>query len=289
MADEEVGDLGIEAQVTGLTEDIKVDINTSKTTPHSSTQNDTRGVIERHVLSASVKAYVETLHPFAVTFQDLSVYVPREKGCLPGIMSSCPCLHKPLSRCMMENFGWAVEQRSPYYALQETSGYVKSGQMLLVLTPDTQYAAALIQTLTGRLSDKYSVSGSIRVNGTAIPTNVMQGWRRIAAHVSADDNTHSPVLTVRETLRFAAECTRSEAEPAEKIDDIVNEVLEILDLASVADTVVGDENLRGISGGQKRRYAMPVSFAASHHDLLALKFKTYCTDELVHASIILPV
>ena len=110
----------------------------------------------------------------------------------------------------------------------------------------------------------------------------MQGWRRIAAHVSSDDGTHAPVLTVRETLRFAAECTHSKEDAGQKIEDVVstesfcevsnlgrmplqilnpslflslqvNEVMEILDLTSAADTIVGDENLRGVSGGQKRR------------------------------------
>ena len=251
MADEEVGDVGIEAQVTGPTGEATVDTTTTTT----KIRKDQRGVMARGLSRASVKAYVETLKPFSISFQDLSVYVPREKGFCPGI-TCCPCLKQPLSYYMMETFGWAVEQRSPYYALQETTGYVKSGEMVLVLTPDTQYSSALIQTLTGRLSDKYSVCGTVRVNGTPIPTNVMQRWRRIAAHVSADDSTHSPVLTVRETLRFAAECTHSEKETAEKIDDVVNEVLELLDLTSAADTVVGDENLRGISGGQKRRYVI---------------------------------
>jgi len=107
------------------------------------------------------------------------------------------------------------------------------------------------------LSDKYHVSGSIRLNGEVIPTQKQHGWRRIAAYVSADDGTHAPILTVRETLRFAAECTRSptESTPAQ-IDDVVNEVLELLDLTYVADTVVGDENVRGVSGGQKRRYVI---------------------------------
>ena len=122
---------------------------------------------------------------------------------------------------MSEHFGWAVEKRDPYYALNETSGYVKSGQMVLVLSPETQFSSALIQTLTGRLSDRYSICGSVRVNGKAIPTDKLQGWRRIAAHVSADDGTHAPVLTVRETLRFAAECTRDEHATTEQIDDVV--------------------------------------------------------------------
>jgi len=123
---------------------------------------------------------------------------------------------------MVQNWGWTVEQRDAYYALNETSGYVKSGQMVLVLSPDMQFSSALIQTLTGRLSDKYSICGSVRVNGRPIPTNNLQGWRRIAAHVSADDGTHAPVLTVRETLRFAAECTRSEKATDSEIDDVVS-------------------------------------------------------------------
>lgn len=177
---------------------------------------------QRLVRRASVKSYVQNLHPFALTFQDLSVYVPKEKGCCTdNFFSKCYCLKQPLSSWMTENLGWAVEKRDPYYALNETSGYVKSGQMLLVLSPDTQFSSALIQTLTGRLSDKYSICGSVRVNGKAIPTDNLQGWRRIAAHVSADDGTHAPVLTVRETLRFAAECTRSEKATAEEIDDVV--------------------------------------------------------------------
>lgn len=208
---------------------------------------------ESMVRRASVRNYVESLQPFALTFQDLSVYVPKEEGCCNCMYDNFYCLYSPLSNLMTNGFGWAVEQTDPYYALQETTGYVQSGQMVLVLSPDTQYASALIQTLTGRLSDKYQVCGSVRVNGTAIPTNVMQGWRRIAAHVSSDDGTHAPVLTVRETLRFAAECTRSAQETAENIDDVVNEIMDILDLTGCADTVVGDENLRGVSGGQKRR------------------------------------
>lgn len=180
---------------------------------------------QRLVRRASVKSYVETLKPFVVTFQDLSVYVPKEKGCCNGennCFSKCFCMKQPLAQFMSENFGYAVEKTDPYYALDETSGYVKSGQMVLVLSPDTQFSSALIQTLTGRLSDKYSICGSVRVNGKVIPTDNLQGWRRIAAHVSADDGTHAPVLTVRETLRFAAECTRDENATAEQIDDVVS-------------------------------------------------------------------
>jgi len=76
-------------------------------------------------------------------------------------------------------------------------------------------------------------------------------------YVSASDATHAAELTVRETFEFAAQCLHfADAEAGgafHSIDDKVNAMLRALDLDHVADTVVGDENLRGISGGQKRR------------------------------------
>ena len=75
----------------------------------------------------------------------------------------------------------------------------------------------------------------------------------MCSYVSADDGTHSPVLTVGETFTFAAQCTSDGASTDAEIQERVDSMLEALGLSHVKDTVVGDENLRGVSGGQKRR------------------------------------
>ena len=77
---------------------------------------------------------------------------------------------------------------------------------------------------------------------------------------------HAPRLTVDETFEFAFQCktggeqhwmSREEAEKILKTKDAkrfhVNLVLEALGLGEVKDTFVGDENVRGVSGGQRRR------------------------------------
>eukprot|EP00529_Nitzschia_sp_RCC80_P042044 CAMPEP_0113449746 /NCGR_PEP_ID=MMETSP0014_2-20120614/5464_1 /TAXON_ID=2857 /ORGANISM="Nitzschia sp." /LENGTH=108 /DNA_ID=CAMNT_0000341045 /DNA_START=276 /DNA_END=598 /DNA_ORIENTATION=- /assembly_acc=CAM_ASM_000159 len=81
----------------------------------------------------------------------------------------------------------------------------------------------------------------------------LQGMRRLCPYISASDQTHSPVLTVRETFEFAAECTSNGEQTKEQISHRVDDMLKALALDNVGDTVVGDENLRGVSGGQKRR------------------------------------
>merc|ERR1712113_1333800 len=102
-----------------------------------------------------------------------------------------------------------------------------------------------LQTLTGRLySNQADISGSIYFNGIPLSKKDAQPWRRVMPYVSAQDTTHSAVLTVRETLEFAAQCTRAKVD----VTDVVANLLMGLDLEHVANTVVGDENLRGVSG-----------------------------------------
>ncbi|XP_065865622.1 pleiotropic drug resistance protein 1-like isoform X2 [Euphorbia lathyris] len=107
--------------------------------------------------------------------------------------------------------------------------------------------------------------------------------QRTAAYISQND-THIPEMTVRETLEFSARCQgighryemlaellrrekESNIKPDPDIDvymkavategqeaSVVTEyVLKVLGLEACADTMVGNEILRGISGGQRKR------------------------------------
>jgi ABC-type multidrug transport system ATPase subunit len=83
----------------------------------------------------------------------------------------------------------------------------------------------------------------------------------IVSFVGQLDN-HAPYLTVRETFEFAFQCRAGGQhgnvglQPAAELDAqhfSENMTIEGLDLSVCADTFVGDENVRGVSGGQRRR------------------------------------
>ena len=184
--------------------------------------------------------------PNTLSFESLTVLVPRIGW------NACNCLDSPIRHYATEYLGVAVEKKDAFFAIDCISGHVQAGEMVLVLTANELAASTLIRALTGRLSPSSDqLSGSLLWNGIPIHSDHLQGWRRMAPYVSARDDSHSAVLTVRETLQFAAECTAGARSGA--VNERVDHMLEILGISHVADTVVGDDNLRGISGGQKRR------------------------------------
>mmetsp|Transcript_3543 Transcript_3543/g.4529 ORF Transcript_3543/g.4529 Transcript_3543/m.4529 type:complete len:207 (+) Transcript_3543:733-1353(+) len=170
---------------------------------------------------------------------------------LPSSSLSHP--DSPLASFGQEYLKTSVTEKDPFYALAGVSGLITSGEILLVLGPSATAKSTLLRALSGRLNKTDELFGSVMLNGIPLGDSHGQAWRRMAAYVSASDATHSPVLTVRETFEFAAQCTSDGSMSQEEIDARVNGMMEVLGLAHVADTVVGDENLRGVSGGQKRR------------------------------------
>ena len=75
-------------------------------------------------------------------------------------------------------------------------------------------------------------------------------------------------MTVRETLTFSSMLRNHPMIPKEKRLERVDVVLDILGLRKVADTVVGNELLRGVSGGEKRRVTIGVELVKGSHILL---------------------
>lgn len=183
---------------------------------------------------------------YTLSFENLSVHVP-------GIGRKWySALAKPFKYVAQEYLGQYVNERDPLYALNNVSGLLPSGELCLVLGSNDESKSTLLRALSGRLSEQDKQAGTIALNGMPMVESY-QGWRRICPYVGPSDTDHAPVLTVKETFEFARRCTVKDGTIDAVVQQDVQVMMEHLGLDHVADTVVGDENLRGISGGQKRR------------------------------------
>ncbi|WVZ69774.1 hypothetical protein U9M48_018509 [Paspalum notatum var. saurae] len=149
--------------------------------------------------------------------------------------------------------------------LHDVSGIVKPRRMTLLLGPPGSGKTTLLLALAGRLDKDLKVSGKVTYNGHEMDEFVPE---RTAAYISQHD-LHIGEMTVRETLEFSARCQGvgsrfdmltelSRREKAcsmrgQEANVISDYILKILGLEICADTMVGDEMLRGISGGQRKR------------------------------------
>ncbi|EPS65455.1 hypothetical protein M569_09322, partial [Genlisea aurea] len=164
--------------------------------------------------------------------------------------------------------------------LQDVSGIIKPGRMTLLLGPPSSGKTTLLLALAGKLDPKLEVSGKVTYNGHELNEFVPQ---RTSAYISQHD-LHIPEMTVRETLAFSARCQgvgpryellaellrREKAANIKPDPDLdmfmkamslegqevnvnTDYIIKILGLDVCADTIVGDQMIRGISGGQRKR------------------------------------
>ncbi|XP_024981119.1 ABC transporter G family member 31 [Cynara cardunculus var. scolymus] len=170
-------------------------------------------------------------------------------------------------------------QRHHLSILKDISGSIKPGRMTLLLGPPGSGKSTLLLALAGKLDTKLKRSGMITYNGHAFHEFCVQ---RTSAYISQTDN-HIAELTVRETLDFGARCegegfagnlrelTRLEKEnhirPSPEVDAFMKAcsvagrrhsistdyILKVLGLDVCSETVIGNDMVRGISGGQRKR------------------------------------
>jgi len=154
--------------------------------------------------------------------------------------------------------------------LRNANLILKPGKSYVILGPPGCGKTTLLQVIGGvahqeyeiftgdPIRDKSHVSGSVRFNGLSHIETPEMILENVVSYVEQLDY-HEPLLTVKETFEFARQC-RCGVEPkdgtnAETGEKKVSENLSIdgLGLSHVADTYVGDSNIRGCSGGQRRR------------------------------------
>ncbi|KAF5742936.1 ABC transporter G family member 32 isoform X1 [Tripterygium wilfordii] len=213
-----------------------------------------------------------------VRFQNLTVesFVRVGSRALPTI----PNFIFNMTEAFFRGLGIYRGKRSKLTILDDISGIIRPSRLTLLLGPPSSGKTTLLLALAGRLKDNLQISGRITYNGHSLKEFVPP---RTSAYVSQDD-WHVAEMTVRETLEFAGCCqgvgskydmlvelSRREKihgiKPDEDLDIfmksialggqetslVVEYIMKILGLDTCADTLVGDEMLKGISGGQKKR------------------------------------
>lgn len=103
------------------------------------------------------------------------------------------------------------------------------------------------------------VKGSIDYSGLS-PDDVLKRCRGLVSYVPEDD-VHLPTLTVRQTLEFALQ-TKTPKRSLHKIPVFLEEFGRVFGMTHVLDTLVGNEFIRGVSGGERKRVSILESLAS---------------------------
>lgn len=139
--------------------------------------------------------------------------------------------------------------------LDDISGVARPGEILAIMGSSGAGKTTLLNSLAGRIRVKRGdeLSGTVLVNGKQRDAR----WRRTAGYVEQFDLMYG-LLTVQETIQFAADFKLPrEVTPGEK-RAIVDRVIELLGLTEVRHSQIGEETKRGISGGEKKRVAIGI-------------------------------
>ena len=135
--------------------------------------------------------------------------------------------------------------------LSDVTATFKSGRMTAVMGASGAGKTSLLYAMAGELPPS-RMSGKLLVNGEPCqPTRIKQ----ISGFVFQDD-VLLDTMTVQEALIMSATLRLKHVSRQEERNGMVRELLQILGLEHCKSTVIGSSQVKGISGGERKRCAI---------------------------------
>ncbi|KAL1762505.1 ABC-2 type transporter-domain-containing protein [Schizophyllum commune] len=183
------------------------------------------------------------------------IYVPTLADAIIGFFLA------PLFWIMQAIKPFMPQKKEYKTILHSSSGVLKPGEMCLVLGAPGSGCSTFLKTIANERGEFARVSGNVLYAG--IDANEMAKMYKGEVVYNEEDDRHIPTLTVGQTLQFALSTktpgpagrqpgvTRKQFE-----EEVQDTLLKMLNISHTKNTLVGDEFVRGVSGGERKRVSI---------------------------------
>eukprot|EP00511_Aplanochytrium_stocchinoi_P012552 CAMPEP_0204876000 /NCGR_PEP_ID=MMETSP1348-20121228/47392_1 /ASSEMBLY_ACC=CAM_ASM_000700 /TAXON_ID=215587 /ORGANISM="Aplanochytrium stocchinoi, Strain GSBS06" /LENGTH=635 /DNA_ID=CAMNT_0052032707 /DNA_START=208 /DNA_END=2112 /DNA_ORIENTATION=- len=132
--------------------------------------------------------------------------------------------------------------------LNNVSASYTSCELVAVMGPSGAGKTTYLNVLSNSRSNKQIRTGGLTLNGEALP----KGYNSLCSYIPQNDVLY-PALSPRQSFQYATQLRLPSSTPQSEKDRVVEKLLSDLHLHKCADTPVGSETQRGVSGGEKKR------------------------------------
>ncbi|KAI1407230.1 ATP-binding cassette transporter [Hypoxylon sp. FL1857] len=145
--------------------------------------------------------------------------------------------------------------------LYPMSGILRGGETLMVIGKPGSGCTTFLKTMANMREEYEAVDGDVWYNGLDAAELKTHHPGEVA--YAGEDDVHFHSLSVGTTLRFALNARTPTNLPnrSQRLDSDVQTLLKLFDLAHVANVPVGNDYIRGVSGGQRHRVTLAEAFS----------------------------
>ncbi|CCH62628.1 hypothetical protein TBLA_0H03470 [Henningerozyma blattae CBS 6284] len=150
--------------------------------------------------------------------------------------------------------------------IQNCTGIIESGEMLFVVGRPGAGCSTLLKTISGETSELQEINGEFSYDGLD-QHEMMSNYKGYVIYVPELDN-HFPKITVKETIDFALKCKTPKTRidnmsQKEYVDNLRDLWCTVFGLRHTYATKVGNDFVRGVSGGERKRVSLVEAQAMS--------------------------
>ena len=215
---------------------------------------------------------------------DCTLHLPANKidrsiKTVPGVLSDVAMKIPNKVREKISGKENASDERwNRFRVLKNVDCCFKAGSLTLVLAPPGHGKTSLLKAV-GQILPSAVLSGGkgasrIRMTAEELKKEKDIDANRMAMYASQQDE-HLPFLTVRETTSFHTK-TRHANATNEREEDVhsrkIDSVHRLLSLENCLDTIIGNDLVRGVSGGEKKRVTIG--------EAMVTNARVFCMDEI---------